>query len=206
MKTIMLLVLLACILAAVVYFVVRRKTDVWPVGKPCSLCGAESGYGYDKEAEELANIKPMCLTCLVAQLEKDYAAFAGRAVVIQPADGPPSYVFQPLKEWRQYVKKSKIADDTASLLAKLEPTCHDCGRKANFLWIESRGLNGDNFTETLDKGISETLLRGNPKPVSLCAKCCVGHIANDLRDKHISYGEVCSPRGAENGFVVPMGL
>ncbi len=198
------IVLAVCVLAAVIYLSARRKTE-WPIGKPCSICGAESGFGYDKEAEDLANIKPMCLKCLLSQLEKEYAAFAGRAVVIQPAQGPPSYVFQPVKEWRDNFKDSKIAADVVSLVAKMDTKCHDCGQKASFLWVESSGLNGHNFTETLDKGISETLLRANPKPISLCAKCCIGRMANDLRDKHITYGEVCSPRGAVDGFVVPMG-
>lgn len=57
----------------------------------------------------------------------------------------------------------------------------------------------------LDLTISETLLRHNPKPISLCATCCVGHVAKDLEQNHISYGEVCSPKGALDGFVVPMG-
>jgi hypothetical protein len=204
MKTTLPLVLLVFALVVAVYLVVRRKSD-WPVGKPCSVCGAVSGYGYDKEAEDLASIKPMCLKCLVEQIEKEYAVFTGRAVVIQPADGPPCYVFQPVKEWRESFKDSTIADDVVSLLANLDAKCHDCGQEARFLWVESSGLNGDNFSEALDRGISETLLRSNPEPVSLCAKCCVGHIAKDLRERGITYGEVCSPKGAADGFVVPMG-
>ena len=198
------LLLLGCVVAIVIYFFARRKTE-WPVGKPCSSCGAVSAFGYDQQAEDLENIRPMCFKCLMSQLEKEYASFAGRAVVIQPADGPPSYVFQPAKEWRDNFKETQIADDVLSLLAEMEPRCHDCGQKANFLWVESKGLNGDNFSETLYKGISETLLRHNPKPISLCATCCVGHVAKDLEQNHISYGEVCSPKGALDGFVVPMG-
>jgi len=70
MKTILPLVLLAFVLVVTVYLIVRRKSD-WPVGKACSICGAVTGYGYDTEAEDLANIKPMCLNCLVAQMEKE---------------------------------------------------------------------------------------------------------------------------------------
>ena len=204
MKMKLALVLAGCVLAAVIYFFARRKAD-WPVGKPCSVCGAVSGYWYDQHAEDLENIKPMCLKCLVAQIEKEYSTFAGHAVVIQPAQGPPSYVFQPIKEWRASIKDTQIADDAASLLAKMEQKCHDCGQDARFLWVESSGLNGDNFGDTLDRGISATLLKSNPKPISLCAKCCVGHIAKDLKEKEITFGEVCSPKGTADGFVVPMG-
>jgi hypothetical protein len=47
---------------------------------------------------------------------------------------------------------------------------HNCGQHANYLWIESKGLTGDNFSETLDKVFSETLLFNNPRPISLCGK------------------------------------
>src|SRR5205823_4429891 len=131
--------------AVVVWFIFKRGRE-WPVGKPCSICGATAGFGYDRYAEDLENIKPMCLTCLTAQLEKEYVDFTGRAVVIQPAEGPPSYVFQPVKEWKENFKNSKIADDVIALLQNLAPKCRDCDRKANFLWVESNGLNGDNFS------------------------------------------------------------
>lgn len=147
----------------------------------------------------------MCLACLRAQLEKDYAAFAGRAVVIQPAAGPPSYVFQPVKEWHDHFPKSRSADEVVSLLASLEAKCCECGLMANFLWVGSSGLTGENFSKTLDEGITETLLRANPTPLPLCAKCCVGHLAHELRNKHIFYGEVCAPSGTADGFVFPMG-
>ncbi len=204
MNTTLSLVLLTFGIVAAILFIVRRK-PVWPVGKPCSVCGAVAEYGYDEEAEDLANIKPLCWQCLVAQIEEDYAAFTGRAVIIQPAPGPPSYVFQPVKEWRDNFKDSKIADDVVSLLAYLDAQCHTCGQAARFLWIESSGLNSGNFSETLDLGISATLLRSNPAPLSLCATCCVGRIAKNLREKGITYGEVCSPKGTVDGFVVPMG-
>jgi hypothetical protein len=66
-------------------------------------------------------------------------------------------------------------------------------------------LNGDNFGETLDKGVSETLLDKNPKPISLCGKHTVQRIAAALEQQNVYYLEVCSPKGNDNGFVVPMG-
>lgn len=199
------LILLGCVFLLAILLSAIRKANS-PLGKVCSICGGEAKFGYSEHAEEDAEkIKPMCLICLVSQLEKDYSNFAGRAVVIQPAAGPPCYVFQPVKEWQAYFKKSKIGADVNSLLAKMEPQCHDCGQRANYLWVESIGLTGDNFGKSLDDGLSETLLRHNPKPISLCAKCAVGRIAKDLRYKHLSYLEVCGRKGDDNGFVIPMG-
>lgn len=199
------LILLGCIVVGVVIVLFARRKAQSPVGKACSICGAESRFGYDEYAEDLEHIRPMCLKHLISQLEEDYTSFGGRAVVVQPADGPPCYVFQPVKEWHESFKDSRIPDDVLSLLARMETKCHDCGQAANYLWVESADLTGDNFGKTLDNGVSETLLRRNPKPISLCAKCCVKRISTDLETKHLTYLEVCAPKGKVDGFVIPMG-
>ena len=195
---------LAVVLILTFLFLSQRKNSA--VQKVCVICGAESRFGYSEHAEEdLEKIEPLCLQCLVTRLEEDYTTFAARAVVIQPADGPPCYVFQPLQEWREHFKASKIADDVASILREMEPRCQECGAKASYAWLESRGLNGENFGETLDNGLKNTLLTQNPRPVSLCAACCVRRVSNDLETKRLAYIEVSGPKGADDGFVVPMG-
>ncbi len=205
--TFFLIVLSAIVLAWLIYFFVIRKKNLrtGPTVKRCSVCGAESKYGYSENAEEeIKNMKSVCIKCLVSQLKKDYSAFSARAVVIQPAPGPPCYVFHSNKEWAQSFKESKIDDDSRSYLLRMDTLCRDCGQKANFLWIESRGLTAYNFGNVLRKGFSETLLADNPKPVSLCANCCVEHIAEELKEKEIEYLEVSGPKGPEDGFVIPM--
>jgi hypothetical protein len=204
------IILLICIAVLVSLFALHRSRSKWPVSKICSVCGAkslhDSQYGYSQHAEEdPKKMTPLCRKCLIAQLEKDYVNYTGRAVVIEPAVGPPGYVFQPIKEWNDFFKDSKIGRDAESLLAGIEPQCQDCGQHANYLWIESKGLTGDNFTETLDKGISATLLVNNPKPLSLCGRCCVVRIRKALEERDISFLEVCSPKDKDDGFVVPMG-
>jgi hypothetical protein len=181
----------------------REKKPI--MSKRCSVCGAESKYGYSEYAEEeMKNIKSMCMKCLITQLEKDYTAFSGRAVVIQPVPGPPCYVFHSNEEWGKFFKESKMDDDTRAYLLRMETICHDCGQEANFLWIQSSGLTEHNFGNVLKKGFSETLLPRNPKPISLCGHCCVKHIEKDLQLKDITYLEVCGPKGTDDGFVVPM--
>jgi hypothetical protein len=199
-----------CLLVVIVIFLLRNRNAKWPVSNMCSVCGAksqhDSQYGYSLHSEqEPEKMKPLCRKCLISQLEADYISFLGRAVVIQPAPGPPCYVFQPINEWNAAFKDSKIGSDAQSLLAGIEAKCSDCGQQANYLWIESSGLTGDNFEETLDKGPSPTLLQKNPKPISLCGKCCVVRIATDLEKRDIEYLEVCGPKGNADGFVVPMG-
>ncbi len=200
------LIVLGCVAIGFVILLLATRKAKSPVGKPCSVCGLQSRYGFSEHAEEDADkIKPLCLGHLISELESNYQSFRGRAVVIEPADGPPCYVFQPVEEWRQAFKESKIADDVSSLLARMETKCHDCGQPANCLWVESKGLTGDNFSETLDKGVSATLLRENPAPISLCPKCCVNRVARALEAKRLSYLEVCAPKGNADGFVIPMG-
>ena len=198
------LIILGCVVFLwIVYsFLFRKKKPT--IDRRCLVCGAESKYGYSDHAKDIKNIKSICRKCLITQLEKDYVTFSGRAVVIQPAPGPPCYVFHSIKEWGKFFKESKMDDDARAYLLRMETECHDCGQKANFLWIESSGLTAYNFGNVLKKGFSETLLPRNPKPISLCGKCCPRHIAKELEGKDITYLQVCGPKGAEDGFVAPM--
>ncbi len=198
------LIVLGCLffLWILTSFLIRKKKPTRV--KECSVCGAEPKYSYSEHAEDLKNIKSLCRKCLAAQLEKDYVTFSGRAVVIQPVPGPPCYVFHPNEDWGKSFKESKMDDDARAYLLRMETLCHDCGQKANFLWIGSNGLSAYNFGEVLKKGFSETLLPRNPEPVSLCGKCCVRHIADELEGKDITYLEVSGPKGAEDGFVMSM--
>ena len=199
------LIVLGCIVFAwIIYSFFFRKKKL-PTVKRCSVCGAESKYGYSENAEEeIKNINSMCMKCLVLQLKNDYTTFSGRAVVIQPAPGPPCYVFHTNKEWGDSFKESKMDDDARAYLLRMDTVCRDCGQKANFLWVGSKGLTAHNFGNVLRKGFSETLLPRNPKLVSLCGKCCMNHIAEDLKGNDIAYLEVSGPKGVDDGFVMPM--
>ena len=176
------------------------------LSKPCSGCGAPAQFGYGQHAEEdLQNLTPLCVNCLSARLTEDYGEFDGRAVVVQPVPGPPVYVFQPVDAWSEHFPGSGIVHDVEVLLGEMNERCEDCGGSANFVWVESQGLTGDNFGNVLEQGISATLLKDNPLPRSLCATCCVGRIASSLKARKLSYLEFCSPRGSARGFVLPMG-
>jgi hypothetical protein len=199
------LIVIGLIVSAwIIYSFLFRKTKP-QTDRPCFLCGEKSNYGYSEHIEGgIKDIKSTCRKCLISQLEKDYGTFSGRAVVIQPVSGPPCYTFHSNEEWDKFFKESKMDDDTRAYLLRMDPICQDCGLKANFLWIESSGLTEHNFGNVLKKGFSETLLLRNPKPISLCGKCCVRHIAKALEAKDITYLEVSGPRGGKDGFVVPM--
>lgn len=200
-----LLILMGCVvfLWVILSYLFRKKKST--LVKECSVCGAESKYGYSEHAEEVKNKKSLCRACLITQLQKDYITFSGRSVVIQPVPGPPCYVFHSNKEWGEFFKESKMDDDTRAYLLRMDTICYDCGQTANFLWIESSGLTAYNFGNILKKGFSETLLPRNPKPISLCGNCCVKHIARELDEKDITYLEISGPKGGDDGFIAPMG-
>lgn len=181
----------------------RRKS---PLDRPCSICGGPARYGYSEQAETpLQDLRPMCLDCLAAQQRRDYGAFEGRALVVQPAPGPPVYVFQPVAEWASNFPGSRIVNDVTRLLEGMNPRCCQCTGDAKFLWVESTGLTERNFGDVLEIGISGTLLKDNRQPVSFCSQCCVERVSEALAANGNSYIEVCSPRGTGFGFVLPMG-
>jgi hypothetical protein len=186
-------------------FRLLRRSARSPLSKPCSGCGALARFGYGQHAEEgIQNLTPLCLNCLQARLAVDYLEFEGRAVVVQPAPGPPVYVFQPLDDWSEHFPGAGIVADVDVLLGEMNKRCEDCGESANFVWVESQGLTGDNFGNVLEQGISATLLKNNPAPRPLCATCCVGRIASTLKASELSFIEFCPPRGSARGFVLPM--
>ena len=200
---IFLIVLICVILAWLVYslFFKKRKTSVI---SSCSFCGNESRYGYAEYPRDIKGSRPVCRKCLVSRLEEDYSDFSGRAVVFQPISGTAGYIFHRIKDWEKSFRESKIDDDARSYLLRMDTACHDCGQRANFLWIESNGLTQYNFGNILKKGFAETLLPMNPKPISLCGRCCVTRIAKELEENEITYLEVVAPKGTEDGFVMPM--
>lgn len=170
--------------------------------KTCANCGSPSQFGYSREAEsELEDIVSLCFTCLVKKMTDDYQSYEGRALVIQPAEGFPCYVFQTSSRWPD----SKLAKEAAEMLSASDEACEQCGSNAHYLWVSSKGLNPSTFEQVLSKGLSETLLRwGNSRPISLCSRCCVKSIAKAIEERKLTFLEVCSPRSAD-GIVIPMG-
>jgi len=168
----------------------------------CSACGAKSQYGYSDRAEsKLKDIRPLCRTCLITQLEHDYSHYRGRALVIQPVGGPPCYVFRPQSQFED----ARINSDVRLFLSQMSASCSKCEQTSTYLWVESQGLTADNWGEVIERGVSDTLLKWeNPPPISMCAQCCVRHIDSTLQLRGMTYIEVCSPKD-EDGFVLPMG-
>lgn len=174
-----------------------------PLAKPCSNCGAPSRFGYSEHAESaLHEIDPLCLDCLKPRVSADYSQFLHGAVVIQPLAAPPVYVFLPLDMWQ--AGNTGLCEDVERLLGSMDEACRECKAPAQYAWIESQGLTPETFASVLDQGFSTTLLPRNPPPVSVCADCCVTRIISTLGASDLSNLEVCGPRGAAQGFVLPM--
>jgi hypothetical protein len=198
MYTLVAAILVGILIAAAVALYLRNRRSP----NTCANCGSPSQFGYSHEAEsETENIVNLCFTCLVRKLADDYGRYEGRALVIQPAPGFPCYVFQSSSRWPD----SKLAKEVAEMFSATDEACGQCGSNAQYLLVSSKGLNPSTFAQVLSNGLSETLLRwGNPRPVSLCSRCCVKSIAKAVEEHNLTFLEVCSPRAA-NGFVIPMG-
>jgi len=168
----------------------------------CASCGSSSQFGYSNEPESKAeDIVKLCFNCLAAKLADDYMRYESKALVIEPAAGFPCYVFQPKSKWAD----AKLAKDVTEMVSKPDETCNQCGSNAHYLWVASNGLNPATFEQVLSNGLSETLLRwGNPHPMSLCGRCCAKSVAKSIKERGLSFLEVCSPR-SEDGYVIPMG-
>jgi hypothetical protein len=171
--------------------------------KQCARCGQQAAHGYSPVAESDAKqIAPLCLSCLVEQLRRDYADFRGRAIVIAPAPGLPCYVFRE----REFLRSTSSESEwhTAFLLQQIG-VCTDCQAPGRCLWIESRGLTSESIGDVVGKGPQETLLRwGNPVPISLCGKCTAERIGRNLQMDGFEFFEVCSPHQDQEGIVLPM--
>ena len=191
------------ILVWLVYSFFCRRVNL-STRRLCFLCGGESEYGYSEVDKNNRRVRPVCKKCLIYRLENDYSNFSGRAVVIQPVSGPACYAFHSNRDWSRSFKDSKIDDDVRSYLLKMDTICQDCGQRANFLWIGSSGLTKYNYGNVLRKGFAETILPMNLHPISVCGRCCVRRIVNELEEKQITFLEVLGPKGTEDGFVMSM--
>ncbi len=148
--------LLVALLSAIAYFRAHKKSA------NCAICVLPARFGYSLKAEsDKKDIASVCLNCLKKKLAADYESFQARALVIEPAAGLPCYVFQPSSQWKEY----KLSEETEKLLSNMEPACHRCGAKANFLWVTSNGLRGDNAEAVFAQGIAETLFRWGNSPL-----------------------------------------
>ena len=197
MYVLIVVILIGTLVAVMVLSLRNRQSH-----KSCANCGSPSKFGYSREAEsELENIGNLCFACLVKKMTDDYESYEGRALVIQPAAGFPCYVFQTNSKWPD----SKLVKEAAEMFSGTDEGCNQCGSNAHYLWVSSKGLNPSTFEQVLSNGLSETLLRwGNPRPISLCSRCCVKSIAKTIEEHRLAFLEVCSPSSA-NGFVIPMG-
>jgi hypothetical protein len=162
-----------------------------PRKKQCERCGQQAAHGYSQVAESDAKqIAPLCLSCLVEQLRRDYADFRGHAIVIAPASGLPCYAF----------REEKIS---SSLLHQID-ICADCKAQARCLWMPSRGLTIENFGDVLENGPEQTLLTWGNVGESLCGICTATRIGKGLQAGNFEFFEVCSPHEGQEGLVLPM--
>jgi len=193
------LVGLGAVVIAVVWMTVYLRRHRKPAA--CANCGAPAGFGYSLHAEsDRKDIVSVCLNCLKTKLARDYGQFGERALVIEPAENLPCYVFQPSSKWKDYM----LMDEAGRLLGSMQDSCNHCGAKANFLWLTSSGLRPENLDELFAEGVSQTLLRwGNSSPHPACGACCVNLICGSIETRRLTFAEVCGPR-SEDGVVLPM--
>ena len=181
---IFLIILICIIFAWTTYSLFFRKKKT-SISRVCSVCGAEPKYGYSEHAEDIRKLTSMCRKCLMAQLEKDYAIFSGRAVVIQPVPGPPCYIFHSNEEWSKSFKESKMDDDARAYLLRMDLICRDCGQKAHFLWIESKWSHSAEFWECFsERFFRYTLAKKSKTHLSVRKMLCQKYRKRNGRERY----------------------
>lgn len=142
--------------------------------RPCVDCGAPSRFGFSNHAESaMKDIARLCLNCLKTKLADDYAQFGAHALVIEPTGNLPCYVFQPISKWKDH----KLVEETGKLLSKMETICHQCGAKANVLWLTSNGLTENNAEKLFTEGVRDfTSMGKRPALLRLRPVLCRPHL------------------------------
>jgi len=200
MSTYETVLLVAAVLVLIAAVLIRTVTHKRHPAKKCSRCGKPSSHGYPENGQaESDTILPVCVDCLLRQLDEDYSVFDGRAVVIQPVAEFSCYVFRPKEEWNEAVR-----NDTESILAGLETLCHICGQEARYAWVNA--LEPAPVAKVPRLGLRQTLLtQTGARPLALCARCTVRRIERSLRQQEGGYLQICGPRGKKDGLVCGMG-
>jgi len=193
-------------LIAVILFLIWSRRGSQVKTQICARCGRVAQHGYSTQAESrLEDIQPLCTNCLVSKLDKEYQTYSGKALVVQPAEGYPCYVFHSTSDWSSAFPNASTSPDVESCLGAMGINCENCGATAQYFWVPSKGLTASAIEGFLEHGASSSFLQRGPNTASVCAKCCVSNISKTLDSLEVQYLEVCAPRGASNGFVVPMG-
>lgn len=200
MSTYVTILLVAAVLVLIAAVLIRAVTRKRHPAKKCSRCGKPSSHGYPESGwAESDRILPVCVDCLLRQLDEDYCTFDGRAVVIQPVAEFSCYIFRPNKDWSEAVR-----NDTESILARIEKVCYSCGLDARYAWVNA--LEPAPVAKVPRLGIRQTLLtQASARPAALCGRCTVQRIGHSLRQQEGGYLEICGPRGKEDGLVCGMG-
>lgn len=167
--------------------------------KTCS-CGNPPVSGYSSCAEtQLKNIEPVCNGCLLSRFAQEVSTYQNKAVILEPSEDFPCYVFQPL-DGLQAISSSVFLDDVSSLLSGMDPLCKKCDKLSSFLWIGSAELSAAEQTRFFQEGISKTL--NTSSKVSLCVDCCVESLRRYFPP--LQFLEVCAPKNRD-GVQLPMG-
>lgn len=174
--------------------------------RACARCRMVPTHLYDPDLAELADDAtvsgkppesgtPLCNACVTARLEQDMAAFSGRCLLFEPALGPESILFAPLRAEGTGPDGDGGMAAARAALRPLPRACDRCGAAGHFLWVPVE----------LDANLWSTdwlpmLAEGSLTPTeTLCGPCAAGRMVRSLEQRGLVCEALVPPRGDADG-------
>jgi len=165
----------------------------------CSVCRMGPTHVYDPEPDPAAEPAtepggtPLCNGCLAERLAQDLTAFAGRALLFEPALGPDAYMFHPLDGDRARNWPDGHSAAARRLLDTIRSGCDTCDSRARFAWIP---VEPDAALWPEDWLVLAA--RGDLSPsASLCGTCAATRLMRTIEQRGLWFEAIVPPRGAD---------
>lgn len=98
----------------------------------------------------------LCRECLTQVLEKELAAYSGRAVVFEPDGATVSqYFFVAAPDFDAAGLEPALIETITGRLSRMGPSCQECSRPATWLWFSREAVPHLDANEQMASAVGE---------------------------------------------------